>query len=296
MFFRTDLALESRKAISTQLDGVAMTTRDEQGLHITRMEVQSEQAAKALEKQQGTYITVELPSFTDDCRHVEQRALIIAQELASLLPTEKGLVLVAGLGNHEITPDSLGPRMADCVLATRHIMGEIARSAGLDELNPVAVLSPGVLGQTGIETEEFLHALVEFTHPACVIVVDALASRSLSRLGCTVQLSNTGISPGAGVKNARPRIAQETLGVPVISIGVPTVVDAVTLASDLLACEDDQMAQQVKAQVSPRGAAMVVTPREIDLLVERASKLVGLAINCALQPSFTAEDLLSLVN
>ena len=187
--------------------------------------------------------------MTDDFRNQEERIQTAAKEIRSLLP-EKGLVLVAGLGNSDITPDDLGPRTANMILATRHISEELARAVGLIGLRPVAVLAPGVLGQTGIETGELLYSIVQRLSPAALIVVDALASRRLDRLGCTLQISDTGISPGSGVGNARPHISRETMGVPVISMGVPTVVDAATLAADLLHCEDDAEQEQVRCRVS----------------------------------------------
>lgn len=143
-------------------------------------------------------------------------------------------MLVAGLGNMEITPDSLGPKTSRRVLATRHIGGEIARSTGLDRLRPVAVMQTGVTGQTGIETGEYILSIVRRIRPTAVVAIDALASRRTERLGCTLQISDTGISPGAGVGNHRTKITKETIGVPVIAIGVPTVVDAQTLAVDIL--------------------------------------------------------------
>ena len=174
-----------------------------------------------------------------------------------------------------------------------HIRGEIARAAGLEGLRPVAVLAPGVLGQTGIETGELLAAAVEQGKPAAVIAIDALASRSLSRLGCTVQLADTGISPGSGVGNKRKELSRETLGVPVIAMGVPTVVDAMTLAADLLGEED---AHRLLTKVQPDGRAMMVTPREIDMLIDRAAFLCSLAVNTALQPTLSPDDILALVS
>lgn len=208
-----------------------------------------------------------------------------------MLPKD-GLVLVVGLGNCNITPDNLGPMTAKNVLATRHIKGEIARSTGLSALRPVAVIAPGVLGQTGIESAELIASVSKKLSPCAIIVIDALASMKLERLGCTVQISDTGISPGAGVNNARPKIDSSNLGVPVISIGVPTVVDAVTIACNLTGASKESL----KSQISPRGEIMMVTPREIDLLIERAAKLSGLAINRALQPEFSIEDIATLIS
>lgn len=291
MFFRTDLALEAQES-AQDLDGVEMETDKEGDVVVTRLEIVRDEAAQRLGKPLGSYITLEIPPITDDYRDPEQRIALLAQEIAALLPQE-GLVLVAGLGNTAITPDNLGPRTAHTVLATRHISGEWARATGLDRLRAVAVLAPGVLGQTGIETGELLFSVVQRLRPAALLVVDALASRRLDRLGCTVQLSNTGISPGSGVGNARPKIDQTTMGVPVVSLGVPTVVDAATIAADLLGGEH---AGKAADAVSPRGASMMVTPREVDLLIERASRLLGMAINCALQPEFTLEELSGLVS
>ena len=206
-----------------------------------------------------------------------------------------GLVLVAGLGNIEITPDALGPKAASGVLATRHISGEIARSTGLDRLRAVAVINTGVTGQTGIETGELLLGVIQRVRPSAMIVIDALASRRLGRLGCTVQISDTGISPGAGVGNHRFRIDAGSMGIPVIAIGVPTVVDALTLAFDLLDIDDERQSVALREAVSPEGRTMVVTPKEVDLLVERAARLISLSINYALQSDMEPEDLLCLL-
>lgn len=201
-------------------------------------------------------------------------------------------MLVAGLGNTEITPDSLGPKTSSRILATRHITGEIARATGLDKLRPVAVMQTGVTGQTGIETGEYIMSVVKRIKPNAVVAIDALASRRLERLGCTLQISDTGISPGAGVGNHRTKINKETIGVPVIAIGVPTVVDVQTLANDLIGDEFDA---QTREQISPHGRQMVVIPREIDLLTERASRLIAFALNGALQNEFDLPDLVSLM-
>lgn len=295
MFFRTDLAVEAQEMTGTGVNGLQSTTTRQGDATVTHIKVTTEQAAQSLGKPMGQYITIEVPPMTDDFRNQEERIRLAGECVRSLLPPE-GLVLVAGLGNSEITPDDLGPRTASNVLATRHISEELARSVGLEGLRPVAVLAPGVLGQTGIETGELLYSIVQRLHPSALIVVDALASRRLDRLGCTLQISDTGISPGSGVGNARPHISQDTMGIPVISMGVPTVVDAATLAVDLLSCEDEKEEEAVRSQVSPRGAAMMVTPREIDLLIDRAAHLTGMAINCALQPGFSVEDLTALVS
>lgn len=294
MFMRTDLALEANEQLGntgSKIDGVILTEEKQDDLNIVKMRITSTSAAESLNKPKGTYITIEVPALTDNYDSILKKADIISKEIKAMLPQE-GLVLVVGLGNCNITPDNLGPLTAKNVLATRHITGEIARSTGLSELRPVAVLAPGVLGQTGIESAELIASVSEKLKPCAIIVIDALASVKLERLGCTVQLSNAGISPGAGVNNARPKIDRSTLGVPVISIGVPTVVDAITIACDLTG----NSTEMLKTRVSPRGEIMMVTPREIDILIERAAKLSAMAINRALQPEFSIEDISTLIS
>lgn len=292
---RTDLALEAHEMAEGEVKGVSFHTEEKNGAVISKIEILNEEGAQNVGKPIGNYITVEVPPLSDNVREIDSHIEVVADEIRNLLPKE-GLVLVAGLGNSDITPDALGPLTTDLVLATRHITGEFARSVGLENLRAAAVITPGVLGQTGIETGELLLGIVERLKPAAVIVVDALASRQLSRLGCTVQLSDAGISPGSGVGNARPKIDKTTLGVPVLSMGVPTVVDAATLAADLLSDDGDEENDQIRQKISPRGAQMMVTPREIDLLVERAARLVAMGINRALHPAFSTEDLYSLVS
>lgn len=291
MFMRTDLALEANEQLGEEINGVILSAKRQEELFITKMKVTTPAAAERLGKPQGRYITIEVPSFTDNYNSPFEKAELIAKEIRDMLP-KKGLVLVVGLGNCNITPDNLGPMTAENVLATRHITGELARSTGLSDLRPVAVLAPGVLGQTGIESAELIASVSAKLNPCAIIVIDALASMRLERLGCTIQLSDAGISPGAGVNNSRPRINRETLGIPVISMGVPTVVDAITLACDLTGDSKENL----ETKTSPRGEIMMVTPREIDLLIERAAKLSGMSINCALQPDFSIEDISMLLS
>lgn len=294
MELRTDLALEAREIFGEYIHGVEYTKEQKDNIEIEKMVIKTEDASRVLKKPMGTYLTLELPPLTDNFRDTDVRLQIIAQEISNLLPVN-GLVLVAGLGNMDITPDALGPKAASGVLATRHITGEIARSTGLDKLRRVAVLSTGVTGQTGIETGEYLLSVVKRIKPSAIIVIDALASLKLERLGCTLQISDTGISPGAGVNNHRTIISRDTMGVPVIAIGVPTVVDATTLATDLLSITDECDYKELRDRISPQGRTMVVTPKEIDLLVDRAAKLISLSINFALQTDFEVADLISLL-
>lgn len=294
MELRTDLAIEARELQSDELRDVEYQREDEGDIVIERLYVKTKRAGQLLGKEAGHYVTLTLPPLTDSVRDTDERLVVVAHEIERLLPVN-GMVLVVGLGNTEITPDALGPKTASGVLATRHISGEVARSTGLDKLRAVSVLKTGVTGQTGIETGELVLSVVSRIRPTAVIVIDALASRRLERLGCTLQISDTGISPGAGVGNHRTKLSKETLGVPVIALGIPTVVDAVTLVSDLL-CEDDEKKQsELRDKVSPKGRTMVVTPKEIDLLVDRASRLLSLSINLSLHKDISTADLLSLL-
>ncbi len=294
MELRTDLAVEAHELADEELRDVEYSKEEESGLVIERLHIKTKRAGQLMGKEAGRYVTVSLPPLTDNVKDTDERLSIIAREIRRLLPVN-GLVLVAGLGNSEITPDALGPLCTAGVLATRHITGEVARSTGLDRLRCVAVVSTGVTGQTGIETGELILSIVKRIKPTAVIVIDALASRRLERLGCTLQISDAGISPGAGVGNHRTKLSEETLGVPVISLGVPTVVDAVTLISDLVCPEDDKEQRALREKVSPKGRAMVVTPTEVDLLVHRAAKLLSLSINLALHSSVSREDLFALL-
>ncbi len=291
---RTDLAVEARELAGEDISGVEFIKREESGMEISRMTVKNHDAGIKLKKEIGTYITIDVPAMTDNYLSTDERILTIGKEIRRLLPVN-GLVLVCGLGNVEITPDALGPKSVSRVLATRHITGELARSTGLDSLRPVAVLSTGVTGQTGIETFEYIESIVAKVRPNAVVVIDALASRRLERLGCTLQISDTGISPGSGVRNHRKSINRESVGVPVISLGVPTVVDAVTLVCDALGVTDAKTYEQLRASLSPDNRSMVVTPKEIDLLIDRASRLISMSLNCALQENVEPSVLESLM-
>lgn len=290
MIFRTDLAIEAREQVEKDVEGVTTEELNFGKAAITRMKITSSKGEQAMGRPMGNYITVQVPPFSDNCASDDETLSVLTKELSSLMPKE-GPVLVVGLGNEEITPDALGPKVAQKTLATRHITGEFARSLGLGNLRSVAVIAPGVLGQTGIETAELIAAVVRQIGPSCVIVIDALASRSLARLGCTVQITDTGISPGSGVHNMRPQLNEQALGVPVIAMGIPTVVDAATLAHDLT-----ENSTEIQQKIQPRGAKMMVTPKEIDLLVDRGAIMVSLAINSALHPSLSVNDILALVS
>ncbi len=281
---RTDLAVEAAAdAENLGENDVTQTAKTVDGMTVTRQHIRSALAERTLGKPRGHYVTAGLPPLSDDETRLSAYAAAVAKELTALLPRE-GTVLVVGLGNRAVTPDTLGPRAADMVLATRHIRGEFARAAGLTDLRPTAVLTPGVLGQTGTESVEIVRGVCREVQPAAVVVVDALAARSVERLGCTVQLCDTGISPGAGVGNNRRPLNREVLDVPVIGMGVPTVVDALTLVRDYLR-------EDIPAADTP---PMMVTPREIDLVINRAARLIALAINGALQPAYSPAELIGI--
>ena len=283
MVFRTDLAVEARELLEKDIGGTDYFTQRYGDVTLTRLKIKTPEAAGKMGKPEGTYLTFDVPPFSDDFRDPAARIELIGKELASLLP-QRGLILVAGLGNTEITPDNLGPKTAKGVLATRHITGELARSTGLDDLRPVAVLAPGVLGQTGIETGELLYSVTQKLRPAALIVVDALASRKLDRLGCTVQVSDTGISPGSGVGNHRNGLTEENLNVKVIGIGVPTVVDAATIVHDSMAhlletLDEAEQKEFLEEMISPHLHGMFVTPKDVDETIKYLSFTISEGLN-----------------
>lgn len=283
---RTDLALEQKEMYTTLPEGVDCEEFKKGDAIITKITVKNDVGASTLKKPIGTYLTVEVPPFTDSLND-EELINTLTENLSQLIP-KKGSALIVGLGNRKITPDALGPKTVAGILATRQIDDELKRIAGIEGMRSVSVLAPGVLGQTGIESFDILHAITKEIKPAFVIVIDALASRYLKRLGCTVQLCDSGIEPGAGVGNARNEISRKTLGIPVIAIGVPTVVDAATLVSDLTG-GSGKIAE-------PEGRQMIVTPREVDLLISRAAALLAECINRALHPDLFPELIKELLS
>ncbi len=295
MILRTDLALDIKDTKSDFIDGIEYHKDIKDNCIITRINITNQNGSKELQKPIGRYITIELPSLTDNFVDTDNILYNISSEIKSILPdneNKNNMALVVGLGNEEITPDALGVRCMDFILATRHLSKELSKSIGLDKLRPVAVFSTSVLGKTGIESGEIILSIIKKINPSYLIVVDALATRKLSRLGCTVQISDSGISPGAGVGNNRFKINKDNMGIPVISIGIPTVVDANTLICDLLNMDISNIISKKSEIISKN---MIVTPKEIDLLIQRASKLIGMAINCALQTEYSLDLLKSLM-
>ena len=287
---RTDLAVEAHAlwresaGETTRLKGVAAREEQVEGMTVARVEILDQEGARALGKPEGTYLTLDVSPLWRREEDAFPRAVrAVAALLGPLLP-EEGPVLAAGLGNQAMTPDALGPRSLDHLLVTRHL-GE-----ALPQLRPVAGLGAGVLGTTGMEVAEWVRGAAEQVGPAAVIVVDALAARDLERLCATVQIADTGLVPGSGVGNHRMALNRETLGVPVISVGVPTVVDAETIARDLLG-----EAGAVPKALNGRGRRFFVTPESIDQKIRDLSTVLGYGINLALQESLALEDLEALL-
>lgn len=287
---RTDLAAEAHELRREELRNAAGVKMSRRG-RVTVVEVTDAEGAGILGKPEGTYVTLDLSGYRDALRDdaAERAATELGRELRAMLgQLPRRRALVAGLGNRAMTPDAIGPLAAEHVLVTRHLTEQSA-FAGFAS---VCVLTPGVLGRTGLEAAETLRAAVEVTEPDVLIAVDALASRSLSRVCATVQLSDTGLVPGSGVGNRRHALNRETLGVPVIAVGVPTVVDARTLALDIL--EEAGAALPDPAALGGRGRSLMVTTQDIDEQVRELSRIVGYGIDLALQP-LSFDDLCALI-
>lgn len=281
MGFRSDLAVEQVNTHNLP-KGIQMKTRGK-AFSITEIIIDDDSHRNTLGKVKGRYITLESGSLSRFSDEYEEMAAELAEELSQLIPD--GEVFVAGLGNRDITPDAIGPLSAEKVLATRHLRNELDSDEErfLMNLRPVSSLAGGVLGQTGIETAELICAVCHKIKPAAVVAVDALACSDISRLGTTIQISDSGISPGSGVANSRKELSAATMGIPVIAVGVPTVVDMHTIVRSLAGIE-----------LSEDTPNMIVTPRDIDRLTERAAQLISLGINMALQPELTFEEIQGL--
>ena len=282
---RTDLALEARELWqesaenTTKLSGVKAIKTRREGYPVTRVQILDDNGAKSLGKPVGDYLTVDLSTFWQRKPDYFERAVrSIGAELKAMIPQE-GAVLVVGLGNSAMTPDAVGPLSLESLLITRHLRAAMPRQfAGF---RPVSAFRTGVLGTTGVESAEAVRGLVKEVEPSFVITVDALASRRLGRVCTTVQMSDTGIVPGSGVGNYRAALDKETLGVPVFCVGVPTVVDAATLAADLL--EESGVEDFDEKRLRGKNHPLMVTPRDIDAQVRELSKVIGYGINWALQ-------------
>lgn len=289
MAFRTDLAVEAieNHKSAAALPHVRQSDRTLEGFAVHEVRILSEDAAREIGKPQGRYLTLELDALIRREEDAFPRACkALSTLLRELLPRPNdGPVLIAGLGNRMITPDAIGPQTADHVIATRHLVAQ--SPAIFADWRPVSALAPGVLGQTGVETGEVICGVLDRVRPAAVIAVDALAAGRLSRLLRTVQLADTGITPGAGVGNARTALNEETLGVPVIAVGVPTVVDGATLAHEI----SSQLGQPNCEALNDLSQPVMITTRDIDREVADISRMIGYAVNMALHPHLSVADI-----
>ena len=293
---RTDLALEARESFEeddVKIRGVRIEEEDDEELeiHTTRVVIETENGAKTMGKPVGTYITMEAPNLIvpdeDYHRGISQ---VLAHHLKELLHLEKEKsILVVGLGNREITPDALGPQVIQNLKITRHIIKEYGKAGmGKRKAHQISSLVPGVMAQTGMETMEIIRGVIRETDPDAVIAIDALAARSVRRLNCTIQITDTGINPGSGVCNHRCGLNEETLGIPVIGIGVPTVVDGATIVHDAIAhlleiLEEAEIEEFLQDLITPRRHRMFVTPKDVDETVKRLSYTISEGINIAME-------------
>ena len=279
MYYRTDLAVEAHelsKGQAQEIEGVKCSVEHKEELSVTTVEVLNQKGSQALGKAPGKYITIEVPDIKYSTTAYESACHVLAEEIGKLSSVKsKTLTLVVGLGNEDITPDSLGTKTISNIMVTNHMKRHAPEIFG-DEVSSVCAIAPGVMGTTGMESAEIIKSIVGDLKPDLIIVVDALAAADFSRIGITVQLSDAGIQPGAGVGNNRSAISEKELGVPVIAIGVPTVVDAMTFLDD-----------STKKDIEP----LVVTPRDIDTIINRCSKTVSGGINLALHSGMTLREI-----
>lgn len=303
---RTDLAMESYHAHGGDgLPGVQVNTWEQGDIQVTEVLIEDENGERTLGKEQGSYITIAFPQGRSRDALLRQAAsAVLGEELARLLPPERKPqqpVLVVGLGNRSVTPDSLGPLVADRTLVTRHLFRELPGRVD-ERMRCVCAVSPGVLGVTGLETVELAVGLVEAIQPRAIIAVDALAARECSHLGATIQLCDAGIQPGSGVGNHRRALNRHTVGVPVIAVGVPMVVHAATIVRDALeTLTDDAQAHEAALEditqtlLQSAMGEMIVAPREADTLVVEAAAMVACGINRALHPLLTDREIRAMM-
>lgn len=308
--FRTDLASERRdlykkaNSIENEVNGIESTKEKiNENISVERVKITNEEGEKAIGKPQGNYITIDIQKLKiAQDEDIEKSAETLSNELKKVLDIhvdKQGEILVVGLGNIYVTPDALGPKVINEIEVTRHIINYLPQYVE-EGTRMVSAISPGVLGTTGIETVEILKGIVDNIHPKLVIVIDALASRSIERISSTVQLSDTGIVPGAGVGNTRSEISQRTLGIPVIAIGIPTVVETAVLVNDCLdlfitklqeeaksndylnKLKQEDNYEEIKEALMPGDFNLIVTPKEIDDLIENMSEVVAKGINMSM--------------
>lgn len=327
---RTDLAIEATELIISEkeaeqkkeknsekeeLDGIEITEENiNDNIKLTKVKITNKNGEKSTGKPIGNYITIESPAMkeNDTIAH-EEIIKVLSENIAELANLKKiSLILVAGLGNRYVTPDALGPLVISKILVTRHITESLPYEIDGD-VRGVSAISPGVMGITGIETGEIIKGICKSIRPDLVIAVDALAARKMERINSTIQMSDTGINPGSGIGNKRMALNKETLGVPVIAIGVPTVVDAATLINDTMDKVLNEMSAKAKKGgefykmlqtldkeekyhliyeiLTPCDGNMFVTPKEVDAVVKRLANIISNGINIALHPAISKEDI-----
>ncbi|SKA94818.1 spore protease [Caloramator quimbayensis] len=315
---RTDLAVEAReiykKSNKREVPGVKVDVEEEKdSIKITTVEIENEVGAKIIGKPVGTYITMEVPKIRHyDADFHDELSKSLAKQLCKIVQLkENQTALIVGLGNWNVTPDSLGPKVVSKLMITRHLKQYMPDQIE-EGIYSVCAISPGVLGITGIETAEIIQGIIEKIKPDVLIAIDALSSRKMERVISTIQLGNTGISPGSGVGNKRMELTQNSLGIPVIAIGVPTVVDAATMSNDTIDLMIDTLIEQSKDNkefynmlkkvnkeekygmireiLNPYIGDLMVTPKEIDSLIEDMSKIIANGINICLHPAIELKD------
>ncbi len=314
---RTDLALEAREIHKErnkgEIPGILMDKQEIGDTLITRVEVLDSIGADAIGKPKGKYVTLESSSLRRaDADFKDEISKLLAKELRAIVPKKENMkVLVVGLGNWNITPDSLGPKVVSKIFVTRHLFKFYNKEKDTDVIEMSAV-SPGVMGTTGLEISEVIRGIVDNSKPDFVIAVDALASRKVERINTAIQISTTGIKPGSGVGNERKALDEKNLGVPVIAIGVPTVVDAATLTSDTIEMVIDAFSRQtkigssfynmlkelkeeekyelIKEVLEPYSANIIVTPKGVDEIIVNLSQIIANGINIALHPGIDLKD------
>ena len=320
---RTDLALEAKEMYTERnagvIDGIEEEEYIDKNIKVTWVKIVNEEGVKKIGKPIGNYGTLEFGDFVYyDGNRIVELSEVLAKELSKLIKLEEDMTtLVVGLGNWNITPDAVGPQVVSKIMVSRHLKEYMPNE--IDEgIRPVCAISPGVLGLTGIETSEIIKGVVDRIKPNLIICIDALASRRTQRVNRTIQLGDTGIVPGAGVGNRRLELSEKTLGVPVIAIGVPTVVDAGTMANDTIDLVLDNLIKSatkgsgfykmlkevnreerqalIREVLDPKVGGMVVTPKEIDKVIESVSKIIANGINIALQPGLTLDDINDYLN
>lgn len=320
---RTDLALEAREYYKeknkSDIDGVEVIDYIDKQVMVSHVKVLTDEGERIIGKPKGNYITLEFADFVHyDADSKDDVSKTLAKELSKIIKLDESMTaLVVGLGNWNITPDALGPKVVSKLMVTRHLKEYVPNS--IDEgIRPVCAVAPGVLGITGIETSEIVRGIVDKIKPNIVICIDALASRKTQRVNRTIQIGDTGISPGAGIGNKRMELSESTLGVPVIAIGVPTVVDAATLANDTIDLVIDDLIDEatsggefyellqsldknekqnlIRETLGVKMATLVVTPKDIDMIVDSVSKIIANGINIALQPALTLDDINKYLN